>query len=225
MTSRGGFRWPESGPVSAPDWDPEPRCGGGLHGLLWGCGDGVLLDWSPDAKWLVVEVADRIVDLGGKVKFPRGCVVYCGDRKSATDYLLAHSPTDRATAVVGAFVTADYRGTATAGYHGTATAGNCGTATAGYHGTATAGYHGTATAGDRGTATAGDRGTATAGDCGTATAGDDGTATAGDRGEIRIRYHDGNRFRLAVGYVGEDGIEPNTPYVVKHGKLVKKEAA
>ena len=56
-------------------------------------------------------------------------------------------------------------------------------------------------------------------------AGDEGTATAGYRGEIRIRYHDGTRYRLAVGYVGEDGIEADTPYVVSGGKLVKREAA
>jgi hypothetical protein len=88
--------------------------------------------------------------------------------------------------------------------------------------TATAGYGGTATAGDGGTATAGIGGTATAGEYGTATAGEYGTATAGDRGEIRIRYHDGARYRLCVGYVGEDGIEPNIAYVVVDGKLTPK---
>jgi hypothetical protein len=66
-------------------------------------------------------------------------------------------------------------------------------------------------------------GTATAGDSGTATAGDSGTATAGDRGTIVIRWWDGNRYRLAVGYVGEDGIEPNQLYRVEAGKLMKVE--
>jgi len=67
-----------------------------------------------------------------------------------------------------------------------------------------------------GTATAGARGTATAGYAGTATAGDDGTATAGDDGAIRIRYYDPkhNRYRTAVGYIGEDGLEPNTAYIL-----------
>ena len=79
-----------------------------------------------------------------------------------------------------------------------------------------AGYAGTATAGNCGTATAGNRGTATAGD--------DGTATAGNRGEIRIRYWDpkSDRYRVAVGYVGEDGIDPDTAYVVVDGRLAKK---
>ena len=89
---------------------------------------------------------------------------------------------------------------------------------------ATAGYAGTATAGDDGTATAGDDGTATAGARGTATAGDDGTATAGDAGTLNIRWWDGKRYRIATFYVGESGIEPNTPYGVdKSGKPVRRE--
>ncbi|WP_447121851.1 hypothetical protein ACKBF4_04540 [Pseudomonas aeruginosa] len=110
--------------------------------------------------------------------------------------------------------TAGYKGTATAGDWGTATAGDWGTATAGYKGTATAGDEGTATAGYKGTATAGDWGTATAGYKGTATAGDWGTATAGEKGEIRIRYWDKKteRYRTVIGYIGEDGLEPNTHY-------------
>ncbi len=110
--------------------------------------------------------------------------------------------------------TAGYEGTATAGYKGTATAGDKGTATAGDWGTATAGDWGTATAGDKGTATAGDWGTATAGDWGTATAGYKGTATAGKKGEIQIRYWDEKteRYRTVIGYIGEDGLEPDVPY-------------
>jgi len=268
-TSYGGFTWPESGPVEAPDWDPSPQCGHGLHGLLWGEGDGRLIDWSEDARWLVVEIDPRTaVDLCGKIKVPRAVVVYCGDRLGATadicergaagavvggtatagyrgtatagdggtataGYRGTAKAGDRGTATAGdgGTATAGYYGTATAGYYGTATAGDRGTATAGYHGTATAGYYGTATAGDRGTATAGDRGTATAGDGGTATAGDGGTATAGDRGtatagtrgELHIRWHDGTRYRLAVGYVGE-GIEAGVAYRCDdRGNLVKRE--
>ncbi|WP_179195237.1 DUF7666 domain-containing protein [Pseudomonas aeruginosa] len=120
--------------------------------------------------------------------------------------------------------TAGYKGTATAGNWGTATAGNWGTATAGDEGTATAGDEGTATAGYKGTATAGDEGTATAGYKGTATAGYKGTATAGEKGEIRIRYWDEKteRYRTVIGYIGEDGLEPNVPYKLSAGrKLVR----
>ena len=98
---------------------------------------------------------------------------------------------------------------AIAGDHGTATAGNDGAAFAGDYGTAAAGRHGTATAGVRGTASAGDRGKSAAGDYG--------TAAAGKCGTIQIRYYDStaHRYRTLVGYPGEDGIKPNTPYRVK----------
>jgi len=189
LQAHGGFQWPESGPVSCPDWDPKPKCGNGLHGLLWGQGDGDLVSWNAEAKWMVVEVeAAACVELSGKVKFPSGTVIFCGDRLGATALVAQHAPAGTSivggTATAGTWgtATAGYSGTATAGDRGTATAGDSGTATAGDRGTATAGYSGTATAGDRGTATAGDEGTATAGDRGTATAGTWGTATAGDRG-------------------------------------------
>lgn len=99
LVSSKGFRWPESGPVEAPDWDPTPDCGGGLHGLLWGEGDAYCIpgaEWA-DSKWLVVEVdQDDLVDLGTVVKFRRGEVVYCGDREGATRYLLEHGGGGRA---------------------------------------------------------------------------------------------------------------------------------
>jgi hypothetical protein len=214
------FQWPESGSVEAPDFSPEPVCGYGLHGLLWGEGDGSLLNWDDSAKWLVVAVpADSIVSLDGgeKVKFPRGEVVYCGNREGATQLIHA----EHAGPIVGLTLQSNaqrntvctgYRGTATAGNYGTATAGYRGTATAGNYGTATAGYRGTATAGYRGTATAGYRGTATAGNYGTATAGEGGTATAGEGGTLDVQWHDGKRYRRSVAYVGEGGIKPDTKY-------------
>ena len=82
--SHGGFRWPESGHVEAPDWDPEPVCGGGLHGLANGRGNPGYLDTRKSAIWQVVAVEDDlIVDLGDKVKFPQGEVTYSGDREGA----------------------------------------------------------------------------------------------------------------------------------------------
>jgi len=155
MTSYGDFTWPAEGYV-------EAQSGHELYGLLWGEGSGKHVDWSPDAKWLVVEVdAESVIDLGDKCKFPRGVVVHCGDRQSAARYIYEHG--GQGKSIVGGTATAGYGGTATAGYGGTATAGYGGTATAGDGGTATAGYGGTATAGYGGTATAGYGGTATAG--------------------------------------------------------------
>jgi len=93
MRSYGGFQWPGVGGVAvADDWDASPTCGGGLHGWLNGVGDASYQDWSssPDAKWLVLSVdTETIVDLGGKVKFPKAEVIHAGDMKSASDVILA----------------------------------------------------------------------------------------------------------------------------------------
>ena len=122
----GQFKWPESGPVSCQDWKPAQSCGNGLHGWLWGEGDSSLGDFSEGSKWLVVSVEESLlVDLGGKVKFPAGEVVFCGDRMAAGKYVVDN----------GGFGRRVISGTATAGYGGTATAGDGGTATAGYGGT------------------------------------------------------------------------------------------
>ena len=207
--SYGGFQWPKEigSVVKCDDWEPTTRCGNGLHGALWGEGDGSLFNWSEDAVWQVVEAnKSDVIDLDGKVKFPECTLGYVGNQESATKYIYEHGGQGRA--IIGITLTAGYRGTATAGYRGTATAGDEGTATAGYRGTATAGYRGTATAGYRGTATAGDEGTATAGD--------EGTATAGDEGVIIIKYYclESGRYKLMVGYIGEGGLEPNVAYKI-----------
>ena len=206
-TSYGGFQWPLKigAKVVAPDWDETPECSGGLHGLLNGCGNGNLLDWSNDAVWVIAKVPKKaqIIDLNGKVKVDRCKVVHVGNQFSATSFLLENGCDGP---VVGAHVVV----------------GNDSTATAGFRGTATTGFRGTAVVGDYGTATTGFRGTAVVGDYGTATTGFRGTATAGTRGIIHIRWYDGQRYRTAVGYVGENGIEANVPYIVQNGRLVKK---
>ena len=203
----GDFVWPlEVGAqVVAPDFNTDASCGGGLHGLLNGCGNGALLNWGDGAVWIVAKVPKKaqMVDLGDKVKVDRCKIVHVGNRETATTFLVDHGCSGP---IVGV----------------TATAGDDGTATAGNRGTAIAGYDGTATAGKWGTATAGDGGTATAGYGGTATAGDGGTATAGDGGTLILRWWDGCRYRTVVGYVGEDGILANVAYRLdKTGKLVK----
>ena len=184
--SHGGFQWPKSGRVEAPDWEPTKKCGNGLHGFVRGEGDGSLTSFDPDAIWIAAWVDEAlIIYLDGKVKFPWAEVAVYGTREEAIRFLRENGCTG---AIVG--------------------------------GTATAGYRGTATAGEGGTATAGVGGTATAGDRGTATAGEGGTATAGDRGILNIRWWDGNRYRITIFYVGEDGIEPDKMYRCESGKAV-----
>ncbi len=181
--------------------------------------------------WVVVAVvAKEIVDLGGKVKFPRCRILHVGSQVSATELMKFLCPgsavigavvvaPDKSAAVAGDYGTATaghggtaragvdgvatvgHSGTATAGRGGTATASVLGTATAGNYGTATAGNYGIAAAGDYGTAAAGDYGTATAGDYGTAAAGDYGTATAGRGGTVKA----GHRGVLCLHWMSPDG--------------------
>lgn len=151
--SYGGFCWPREvgAVVTAQDWSPEPVCGHGLHGLLWGEGDVALLSDLPDALWWVVEAdAASVVDLGGKVKAPRVTVRLVGTREDAVAWLTAHAP-----------------------------------------------GHATCYA----------------------------RVTAGHEGMLAIRRWDGRRYRLVVGYVGENGIEAGVPYRLDaDGRFVRAEA-
>ena len=140
MKSYGGFQWPGVGGVAvADDWDASPTCGGGLHGWLNGVGDASCQSWSnsPDAKWLVLSVdTETLVDLGGKVKFPKAEVVHVGDKKSAGDVILA-------TGFIGPVIGA----TVTGGDCATVTGRDCATVTGGDYATVTGGYGATVTGG------------------------------------------------------------------------------
>src|SRR5678815_2388134 len=107
MRSYNDFKWPKKGHVVAPDWKATKACGNGLHGFLWGEGDGTLGRYDEGSKWLVLEVVEStIIDLGGKVKFPECDVIFCGDLKEAAKYIAEHGGEGKK--IIG--------GTATAGY-------------------------------------------------------------------------------------------------------------
>jgi hypothetical protein len=187
MTSYDGFQWPIEGPVVATDWDPEPICGGGLHGLLKGCGDSYHLSLSPDAKWVVFSAyEDEVVDLKGKVKVPRGEVVLCGTQEETTSFLAKEYP---GSPIVEVAVAVACEQIATSGYRGIAVAGNFGEATVGSYGTAVSGPFGRAVAEYMGTAITGNYGEAITENCGEAIAGNFGKATAGDNGTATTKSY------------------------------------
>ncbi len=97
-TSYGGFKYPlEIGAeVTAPDWDPDNRCGGGLHGWAWGIGIGGGKAPIWDGIWLVLGCAPKdVVHVtidGGKEKARKAtsrCVTKPGDWQKATNFILA----------------------------------------------------------------------------------------------------------------------------------------
>lgn len=222
MSSFNGFVWPTSGVVECPDWDPVTKCGNGLHGWLYGHGDGSVSEyWSENDKWLVISVeTSSIIKLYRKVKFQKGEVLFCGDRKSATDFLMKHEPRSLKQPIIGAFVNVGSHQTATTGDYGISTSGQFGTSTSGREGTSTSGYYGTSTSGMEGTSISGNEGTSISGDYGTSTSRNYGKSTSGvfgkcksgANGMISIYYYEKNRTKLKTGYIGEDGLEPDTFY-------------
>jgi hypothetical protein len=190
--SYGDFQWPLKigAVVEAPDWNPEPECGGGLHGWPWGLaiGDGKSPIWdNTQATWIVFGALPKdVVDLSGKVKAKRGTIRYVGDWHGAMLHILdgqirlvqaradgaasatGESGAASATGWSGAASATGERGAASAtGWSGAASAtGESGAASAtGWSGAASAtGERGAASAtGERGAASAtGERGAASA---------------------------------------------------------------
>jgi hypothetical protein len=245
LRSSGGFEWPRNGYVAAADWDPDPASWGGLHGLLWGEGDGRLLRSGGDAAWLVVAIdTKQVVNLWGHVKAPWGYVVHCGDRYSATQWLVDHGADERE--VVGTTLTGrdhavlvggDYS-TLFGGDYATLTGGACSVLAGGdysrlsaWHGsTLTGGDHAVLVGGDNSTLTGGsgsaltgrDYCTLVGGDGSTLTGGEESILTGGEGSQLRFEYYDLVRDRIAVAYVGEDGVAPGVAYRCNmHGEIVR----
>ena len=228
LTSYGYFQWPKSGPVECPPpdpnnpkvhWDPTPKCGNGLHGFLWGEGDGFLASRSPFALWLVIEVLESdIVDLGGKVKFPKGNVVFCGDREGAIHYIVENGGAEKAIMhrrhIVGSHEKAY------SGWKGHSEAGHWGRAITGKSGRAIAGTKGLAVAEDYGQAQAGPEGIAQVGRNGLAIAGSSGTVM-GNLGSRLVIIGNGKRVYGDIQPLGT--LLPDTPYQVRNGVLTPKE--
>ncbi len=243
MKSHGGFQWPESGRVEAPDWEPTGECGHGLHGWLWGSGAWSLKAGGDDIWWLVFEAdSASVVDLFGKVKVPRCDVVFRSKHWwEAMAYIRDHAAGRVkfecvATGDCGnASATGDYGHASATGGCGNASAtgryghasatGRCGNASATGpfgHASATGDFGHASATGPYGHASAtGPYGNASAtGEDGWAICGNDGRAKAGPNGVLSILWWDGKRYRVATGYVGEDGIEADTWYAVRGGKIV-----
>lgn len=91
--SYGGFKWPKLGLVKCKDWNPDPVCGSGLHGLLWGQGSWNYLSPQTFSRiWQVVEVTTKsIVHIDKeKVKFKQGNIIYSGTREEALKLVLTN---------------------------------------------------------------------------------------------------------------------------------------
>lgn len=168
-TATRNFKYPAKGKIAeAPDWKATPDCGNGLHG--WTENNWSYYDHSLKGNWVVLEVnkADGFVELGDKVKFRKGKVLYNGKSfEKAKELMLKQQPH---MTFHQDSQTAGDTSTQKAGNYSTQTAGDESAQKAGDGSTQKAGHRSTQTAGDEATQTAGDGSTQTAGDCSTITA-------------------------------------------------------
>jgi len=161
--------------------------------------------------------------MGVAVIGPYGTAVGDDDSMVAASY--------EGTAIGGDYslVVAGDKGTARAGYesmamveqggsvetgkYGVSCGGDDTTAVAGDEGKAYSGFNGSSHTDTGGTSITGTGGKAESGRRGLSFAGTAGKVLSGDDGILMVKYLDDNhKVRIAVGYVGENGIEPNTWY-------------
>ena len=182
MTTRNHFKWGNVGDITvAPDWDPNPKCGGGLHGWLSGVGDIRCQDISESdgARWLVIEVEGEVVSLGGKVKFERGKTVFAGDMREAAAIVADLS--GEQGSVIGIIRSGGDRSTVLGGCHSTLTGGNYSAVSGGDHSIVTGGDLSIVTGGEHSKVSGGDQSTVSGGYHSIVTGGDQSTVSGGDR--------------------------------------------
>lgn len=222
----GAFTYPDRGYVEAPDWDGQPHCGKGLHGLLWGAGSFDIASYGP--LWQVIEVNSKdLIEFDGKCKFKCGEVLLTTKSQIEAINLLKSHPNYPKGNILNYDITDEQF--AMSGYRSTQTAGDGATQTAGYGSTQTAGYWSTQTAGDWSTQTAGDGSTQTAGNWSMQTVGNWSVQTAGDgstqtagKDSVQIGYWwEDMQYKVAVRKVTKR--MANKPYRFERGKwtLVK----
>ena len=90
--AHGGFQWPlqVGSTLDCPDWNPDPVCGGGLHGWAWGMGIGAGKDPDWSATWIVyaAKLEDIVLVDGEKVKSKSAVVRFVGSWNGALNFLL-----------------------------------------------------------------------------------------------------------------------------------------
>ena len=227
-----GFQYPELGEVEAPDFDPKPECGHGLHGFLWGKGNGALAFYTGTEVWKVIAVEENgnLIHIDQeKVKFKNGTIVFSGTRKEATDFLRPLLPQEMVDkTIIGEFlqvgdgektIGGDYstvsggnHSTISGGYSSTVSGGNHSTISGGSASTVSGGYGSTVSGGHGSTVSGGDYSTVSGGNHSIVSGGDSSTVSGGDSSQLRITHWNGNKYRTAIAYVGENEIEPNTKY-------------
>jgi len=201
MTAHKRFVYPASGIVTAPDWNTEPECGGGLHGLLNGHGNIGLLNWK-STKWLVLKAVNTKSNLvhidDDKVKVHTAEVVYCGCQDEAIAKLCELSGDTFAMQYLskggdGASMKGGDHASMTGGYRASMKGGDYASMTGGDRASMKGGYGASMTGGDYASMTSGDYASMTGGDGASMIGGDRASMTGGDYASMTGGY--GAMFR------------------------------
>jgi len=154
MRGYNGFKYPKKGKVVAPDWDPAPICGGGIHGLIHETEEHYI---ENNDIWLVLkyEKGTEVVIDNNKIKVPYAWIIFAGTAEEAQkkfkeltgkeyqyDYTIQ-------TAGYKSIQKAENWSTQIAGYKSTQIAGNWSTQKAEYESTQKAGIWSIQKAGNR----------------------------------------------------------------------------
>ena len=202
--AHGGFIYPVGvgATVTAPDWNTNAGCGGGLHGWPWSFGLGEGQDFSiSDDIWLIMGAlpSDVIGELGTekgwKCKYRTATIRFEGGFKEAMDLLRPGF-----TACVRGLSSGDSATNASSGNYAT-------NVSSGYSAmNASSGYGGTIEAkGENSTAAAANEETEVCVGVGGAFA-------------LACKEADGT-WRFFCGKAGENGIKSGTWYRAKNGKI------
>ena len=226
MTSYNGFKWKKRGIITCSDWKNTGECGNGLHGLPMGIGSGSFLLWNESAKWIVFEALGGYIEFDGIAKCESAKVLFCGDRKGATDYLVKHGAD--ISKVVGAFQTGGDMAHLTGGMRSVLSGGMGSVLSGGDGSYVTGGNVSQLTGGDGSHLTGGDgshlaggdwsyltgeMGSVLSGGMGSVLSGGKGSVLSGGKGSTLIfLWWDGECHRIVVGYVEEAGLLPNVKY-------------
>ena len=178
-TAYGGFKYPlrKGAIIKAPDWNSEPVCGGGLHGLIHETEDHYI---ENHGLWIILEYkkgTEVFID-NNKIKVPEAKIIDWGEAGYIQE-------------LFAKLTVKQYQ------YDfAIQTAGNVSTQTAGYRSTQIAGYRSTQIAGNVSTQIAGDISTQIAGDISTQIAGDGSVSII--RGKIGYMSHKKHVLQVMV---------------------------
>lgn len=231
--------------ITAKKWNPNPNPekvgfsdpGLNIYGFVWGEGGYFIMEPSHDKRILAVESTALVpvptFHVEGVFKFEKAFVCCVGDTKTVTDYLQKYSEN---RVIIGAQICSGDFGTSISGEGGISisgfqgdsisggisVSGSCGKSVSktfsmsGYCGVSISGNGGHSISGIGGVSVSGHNGISQT-ICG--------KAKTGENGQILLHWWDPDscRDRTHVLYTGENGIEPNTFYEVKFGKVYKSE--